>query len=65
MSSVRRYRTHPFTRAHPEFYSYWADGNADTFSESHLYFSNKAGDKVWHLPYHMTGEFAEPVLVEE
>ncbi len=58
-SSARRPRN-----AHPDFYSYWADGNADTFSESHLYFSNRAGDEVWHLPYDMTEDFAAPILVK-
>jgi hypothetical protein len=50
--------------AHPEFYSYWADGNADAFSPSHLYFTNRTGDKVWQLPHDMTGNTAIPKLVE-
>jgi len=60
-------RNHSYARrpqnAHPEFYAYWADGDADSFSESHLYFTNKAGDKVWHLPYDMIEAFATPTLV--
>ena len=60
-------RNHSYARrprnAHPDFYAYWADGNADTLSESHLYFTNMAGDKVWRLPYDMTENFAMPVLV--
>jgi hypothetical protein len=39
--------------AHKDFYAFWADGNADTFSESRLYFTNKKGNKVWMLPYKM------------
>jgi len=61
-------RNHSYARrpmnAHPDFYAYWADGNADTLSESHLWFTNKAGDKLWRLPYNMTEDFAAPVLVE-
>jgi hypothetical protein len=51
--------------AHPEFYAFWADGNPDKFSRSHLYFTNKSGDKVWRLPYNMRGEFEEPELIPE
>jgi hypothetical protein len=61
-------RNHSYVRrprhAHPGFHCFWADGNADTLSESHLYFANRLGDKVWRLPYHMTGDFAAPKLVE-
>ena len=61
-------RNHSYARrprnAHPDFYCYWADGDADKLSESHLYFTNQAGDKVWELPYEMTGDFAEPMLVK-
>lgn len=60
-------RNHSYARrprnAHPDFYAYWADGNADTLSESHLWFTNKAGDKLWHLPYNMDEDFAAPELV--
>lgn len=59
-------RNHSYVRrpvnAHPDFYAYWADGDADMLSESHLYFTNKAGDKVWRLPYTMTDDFAAPGL---
>ena len=44
--------------AHPEFYAYWSDGNPDRLSESHLYFTNIAGDRVWRLPYNMPGDSA-------
>jgi len=46
--------------AHPDFYALWGDGNPDTFSESHLYFTNRDGTQVWRLPYNMDGDFAEP-----
>ena len=61
-------RNHSYARrprnAHSDFYTYWADGDADKLSESHLYFTNKAGDKAWSLPYDMTGDFAAPILVD-
>ncbi len=61
-------RNHSYSRrprnAHPEFYSYWADGDADTISESHLWFTNKEGDKLWHLPCDMDEDFAAPTLIE-
>jgi len=46
-----------------DFYAFWADGNPDEFSPSHLYFTNRDGDRVWRLPYEMTGDFAKPELV--
>lgn len=49
--------------AHPEFHTYWADGNPDALSPSHLYFTNRAGDTVWRLPYTMQGERAQPEKV--
>ncbi|MBD3352406.1 MAG: hypothetical protein GF364_13040 [Candidatus Lokiarchaeota archaeon] len=39
--------------AKAEFYAFWADGNPRKRSESHLYFCNKAGDKVHKLPSKM------------
>jgi hypothetical protein len=48
--------------AHKDFYSFWADGNADDFSESHLYFSNKKGNIVWELPYDMKSNFEKPLI---
>lgn len=60
-------RNHSYARrplnAHDDFYSFWADGNADSFSISKLYFTNKKGDKVWQLPYNMEDEFAKPLQV--
>ena len=61
-------RNHSYARrprnAHPDFYAYWADGDADKFSESHLHFTNRTGDKVWRMPYRMTEDFAAPELLE-
>ena len=61
-------RNHSYARrpvnAHPEFYAFWADGNADKFSESLLYFTNKKGDKVWQLPYNMAKDFEKPVRLK-
>jgi hypothetical protein len=57
-------RNHSYARrpvgAHPDFYSFWADGDADKLSVSHLYFCNKKGI-VYELPYHMEADFAAPV----
>ncbi len=46
--------------AHPKFYAFWADGHAHEFSESFLYFTNKAGNYVYKLPYEMTTKYAHP-----
>jgi hypothetical protein len=60
-------RNHSYSRrplnAHKDFYAFWADGNADTFSESHLYFSNKKGE-VFILPYNMKEKFKKPVKLK-
>lgn len=59
-------RNHSYARrplnAHSEFYSFWADGNADSLSISYLYFCNKKGDKVWRLPYTMQHDMEKPEL---
>lgn len=61
-------RNHTYVRrpldAHPDFYAFWADGDARKPSESFLYFTNKLGDRVWRLPAKMTGAFAKPELVK-
>ena len=61
-------RNHNYVRRpmnpNPEFYAFWSDGNPETFSKANLYFVNWTGDKVWSLPYDMTGEFAEPILLK-
>lgn len=41
------------------FYSFWADGNPDQFTTSHLYFCNREG-KVFRMPYEMTSEWEAP-----
>ncbi|MDR1683660.1 MAG: cellulase family glycosylhydrolase [Candidatus Symbiothrix sp.] len=51
--------------AHRDFYAYWADGDADKFSESRLYFTNKKGNKVWMLPYDMENDFVKPIRIKE
>jgi len=48
------------TNADDPFYAFWADGDPDKISASHLYFSNSTGDHVWLLPYDMDKEFASP-----
>lgn len=57
-------RNHNYVRrpvnAHEDFYAYWADGNPDTFSESHLYFANRNGDRVWRMPYQIQGDWSAP-----
>ncbi len=52
--------------AHPDFYAFWANGNPDEMSESHLFFTNKTGDNVWSLPYYMEeeDEFVAPKLLD-
>lgn len=61
-------RNHSYSRrpvnAHNDFYAFWADGNADKLSESKLYFTNKAGDAVWELPYDMKEDFAKPLKLK-
>jgi hypothetical protein len=61
-------RNHSYSRrplnANPDFYAFWADGNADQLSESRIYFTNKKGDKTWVLPYDMKSEFANPTRVK-
>ena len=51
--------------AHNDFYSFWADGDADKFSESHLWFSNSNGRKVFELPYKMEKNFSKPKKVNK
>ncbi|OGV57977.1 MAG: hypothetical protein A2283_15550 [Lentisphaerae bacterium RIFOXYA12_FULL_48_11] len=46
--------------AHPDFYAFWADGNALEKSDSSLYFTDKEGSHVWRLPQSIRGEFAKP-----
>ena len=57
-------RNHGYARrpanARDDFYAMWADGNADHFSESFLYFCTKQG-VVYQLPQSMSGPTARPV----
>jgi hypothetical protein len=61
-------RNHSYVRrpvnAHREFFAFWADGDADRFSESHLYFSNKKGNKTWELPYDMKEYSIKPLTAK-
>jgi hypothetical protein len=61
-------RNHSYARrplhANKNFYAFWADGNADKFSESQLYFTNQKGNQVWVLPYEMTSEYAKPEILK-
>lgn len=41
------------------FQFFWADGNPDIFSSSHLYFGDLEGN-IWQLPYSMTQEEEKP-----
>ena len=50
--------------AHPDFYALWADGHGRQPSESRLYFTDRAGSRVWRLPTSMAGEFARPEPLE-
>lgn len=63
MLTTSSQRNHSYARrplnAHPDFYAFWADGDADKFSESHLYFCNKKGE-VMMLPYTMKNDFERP-----
>jgi hypothetical protein len=56
-------RNHSYVRrplnAHPDFYAFWADGDADKLSPSVLYFSDKKGN-VHTLPYDMDKDFEKP-----
>lgn len=56
-------RNHSYARrplnAHPDFYAFWADGDADKLSPSVLYFTNDKG-AVFVLPYSMNSETAKP-----
>lgn len=62
-------RNHAYVRrplnAHPDFYAFWADGDPHKMSESHLYFTNQTGHRVWRLPYRMQEDYAAPVVVEK
>ncbi|MDP6776084.1 MAG: BNR-4 repeat-containing protein [Candidatus Latescibacteria bacterium] len=50
-------------RAHPDFYAFWADGNAREMSESRLYFCDRSGQTVYRLPTEMSDDWAYPERV--
>jgi hypothetical protein len=62
------FRNHSYARrplnANDEFYAFWADGDADELSESHLYFSEKQGINVRELPYNMNKDFETPANIK-
>jgi len=47
-------RNHSYARrslhGHPDFAAFWADGDANQFTESHLYFTDINGERVQDLP---------------
>jgi hypothetical protein len=57
-------RNHNYARrplgARDPFFAFWADGDPAAFSESHLYFCDSTGERVWRLPYAMEGDSAKP-----
>ncbi|MFO7956003.1 MAG: BNR-4 repeat-containing protein [Candidatus Brocadiia bacterium] len=57
-------RNHTYVRrpvnAHPDFYAFWADGDARKPSVSHLYFTDREGSGVWRLPPEMEAAEARP-----
>ncbi len=60
-------RNHNYARrplnANDPFHVFWADGDPTRLSESHLYFANSDGSKVWELPYEMSTEWSKPKLI--
>jgi len=66
MITNKSIRNHSYARrplnANNDFYSFWADGDADKLSESHLYFTNDNGRKVYELPYEMKDNQVNPIL---
>lgn len=49
--------------ARDPFCVFWADGDPNQPSVSHLYFGNSTGH-YWQLPYDMEGEVATPISIE-
>jgi len=47
------------------YFTWGGTPDADTLSASLLWFTNQAGDKLWHLPYDMTEDYVTPELVED
>ncbi len=42
------------------FFMFWADGHADKFSVSRLYFADREGKRIRRLPYRMDEDFSQP-----
>lgn len=61
-------RNHSYVRrthnGDDRFLAFWADGDADKLSESHLYFSDSRGN-VFELPYIMNEEFSKPLKLSK
>lgn len=53
------------TNPAPEFYAFWADGNAREISESHLYFTDREGMGVWRLPDDIAGDAGVPEFIPD
>ena len=49
--------------AHPDFYAYWADGNAEKPSDCNIHFADKSGEKAYVLPRKMEADTEEPTPV--
>lgn len=60
-------RNHGYVRrplnAQEGFYGFWADGDPDRLSRSHLYFTDRRAESVWRLPYEMAAEQGHPERV--
>jgi len=48
--------------AHKDFRALWADGHGRQPSDSRLYFTDQAAERVWRLPTEMTADQAVPEL---
>lgn len=49
--------------AHPDFCLFWADGDSSKRSDSRLYFTNRACDPIYRMPWKMAGDTAPPETV--
>jgi hypothetical protein len=49
--------------AQDPFYGFWADGHPGQFGPSRLFFTNRAGDRVWQLPESMESEHSAPIEI--
>ncbi len=62
-------RNHTYARrpvnANPDFYAFWADGDALKPSISQLYFTDKEGSGAYLLPPIMKSDFESPILIKQ